>query len=90
MPITLTRETKKALLPSIKRYMLEELDQEIGDLKADLLLDYILKEIGPAIYNRAIADAQAYFQKSLTDLEGFCFEKEMPYWHPAPSSRKSR
>jgi uncharacterized protein (DUF2164 family) len=87
MAITLTKETAKALIPSIKRYILEEMELEIGDLKADLLLDFIVREIGPAIYNKAIADAQAYFQKSLVDLEGFCFEKEMPYWNPP--NRKS-
>ena len=61
MPITLPPEAKKQLLGSIKRYAAENLDQDIGDLKAGMLLDYVLKEIGPSIYNQAIADAQAYF-----------------------------
>jgi len=32
------------------------------------------------VYNRAIADAQAYFQERTVDLEGVCYEKEFTYW----------
>ncbi len=56
------------------------MDQEIGDLKANLLLDYVLKEIGPIVYNRAIADAQVYFQERTAELDGSCFEREFGYW----------
>jgi uncharacterized protein (DUF2164 family) len=80
MAITLTPETRKQLVSSIKRYGAEHLEQEIGDLQAGLLLDYVLKEIGPSIYNKAIGDAQAYFQDRLADLEATCYEKEFGYW----------
>ena len=80
MAITLAPETQKQLVSSIKRYAAEHLEQEIGDLQAGLLLDYVLKEIGPSIYNKAIGDAQAYFQDRLADLEATCYEKEFGYW----------
>lgn len=80
MAIELPPETTKQLLASIKRYVAENLDQDIGDLKAGLLLDYCLREIGPSIYNLAIADAQAYFQGRVADLEGVCHEREFAYW----------
>ena len=83
MPITLRAETTKRLVASIKRYAAENLDEDIGDLKAALLLEYCLKEIGPSIYNQAIADAQAYFTGRVADLEGVCHEEEFPYW-PRP------
>ncbi len=82
MAIELSPETTKQLQSSIKRYFAENLDQDIGDLKAGMLLDYCLKEIGPIVYNQAIADAQAYFQGRLGDLEGVCYEKEFTYWTP--------
>lgn len=82
MPITLPSETTRRLQASIKRYVSENLDQEIGDLKAGLLLDYCLKEIGPPIYNAAIADAQKYFQGRVEDLEGVCHQPEFTYWKP--------
>ena len=95
MPIKLPSETAKQLQASIKRYVAENLDQDIGDLKAGLMLDYCLKEIGAVVYNRAIADAQAYFQGRAADLEGVCYEKEFTYWepaapHPAADPRRSR
>ena len=68
---------------SIKRYVAENLDEEIGDLKAGLFLEFCLKEIGPSIYNQAIADAQAYLTGHLTDLDGVCQEDEFGYWPPA-------
>ncbi len=51
MAIKLSKEAKKQVIASIKRYFAENLDDDIGDLKADLLLDYFLLEIGPTIYN---------------------------------------
>lgn len=85
MAIKISPETTKQLHASIKRYVAENLDQDIGDLKAGLLLDYCLKEIGPTIYNQAIAEAQSYFQARVTDLEGVCYEKELTYWAPGPA-----
>jgi uncharacterized protein (DUF2164 family) len=80
MAITLPPETAKQLRASIKRFVADELDQDIGDLKADLVLDYCLKEIGPSVYNQAIADAQAYFSARVSDLEGACYAREFTYW----------
>ncbi len=87
MAITLSPETQKQLQTSIKRYFLEHLDEDIGDLKAGLVLDYCLKEIGPVVYNKAIADAQTYFQERAVDLEGVCYEKEFTFWAPKPDKR---
>jgi uncharacterized protein (DUF2164 family) len=85
MPIAISPEARPLLIASIKRYVAENLEQDIGDLKAGSLLDYFLKEIGPTVYNKAIADAQEYFQARAIDLEGVCFEKEFGYWTvPAP------
>ena len=80
MSITLPPDTVTRLHASLKRYVAENLDEEIGDLKAGLMLDFVLKEIAPSIYNQAIADAQTYFQARVADLEGVCFEDEFGYW----------
>jgi uncharacterized protein (DUF2164 family) len=81
--ITLSPDARKQAIASIKQYARENLEQALGDLQAGLLLDYVLTEIGPSIYNRAIQDAQVYLQDRLTDLEGVCFEKEFGYWMEA-------
>ena len=87
MPIRIAPEITKQLQASIKRYVAENLDEEIGDLKAGLFLDYCLQEIGAVVYNQAIADAQAYFTGRVADLEGVCHQDELTYW--APAGRKT-
>lgn len=83
MAIKLSPEITKQLNVSIKRFVAEHFDQDIGDLKAGVFLDYCLKEIGPTIYNQAIGDARTYFEGRVVDLEGVCYEKEFTYWVPA-------
>jgi uncharacterized protein (DUF2164 family) len=71
--------TKQAIA-SIRRYFADELDQDIGDLKARLVLEFILKEIAPSVYNSAIADAQTYLRDRVADLEGACSAPEFAFW----------
>jgi uncharacterized protein (DUF2164 family) len=80
MSIKLEKETHKYLIGSIKRFFAEHMDDEIGDLKAALVLDFCTKEIGPSIYNQAVADAQAYFQEKTSDLSGARYEAEFDFW----------
>lgn len=76
MPITLAKDKKKGIIRAIQTYFDEKLDREIGDLGAELLIDFFLKELGPAIYNQAILDSQAFFQDKLIDLEAQLFQDE--------------
>jgi uncharacterized protein (DUF2164 family) len=46
MAITLSLDATRQLRRSIQRYVAENLEQDIGDLKADALPDHFLKEIG--------------------------------------------
>ena len=85
MPITLPPDTRKQLIASFKKYVAENLDEEIGDLKAGLLLDFCLVEVGAVVYNRAIVDAQTYFQERTSDLDGVCHQPELTYWKTPPS-----
>ncbi len=45
------------------------MSEPIGDLAAGLLLDYFVEEIGPTIYNKAIAHAQARMQLRVSDRD---------------------
>jgi uncharacterized protein (DUF2164 family) len=90
MTITLTDDARKQATASIKRFVLEELDQDVGDLKAGLVLDFVLKEIAPTIYNGAIADAQTYIRDRLADLDGACSVPEFAFWPSASVRRASR
>jgi uncharacterized protein (DUF2164 family) len=79
-PTEFSDEARRQALASLKRYLDENMDLDVGDLKAELLLDYVIEEVGPTIYNQAIADARAFFEERAADLEGVCYHSEFPYW----------
>jgi uncharacterized protein (DUF2164 family) len=80
MEIKLEKDAEKKLVTSIKRYVSENLDIEIGELQSSLFLQFCLEEIGPVIYNRAISDAQTYMQEKAMDIENTCFAADSTYW----------
>ena len=88
-PIELPKEKRAEAIASLKKYFEDEAREPIGDLRAGLLLDYFLEEIGPAIYNRAIADAQARLTARVADLEGELYADEFQYW-PRQAKKKKK
>ncbi len=89
-PIELPPHTRNDAVASIKRYFQDNFPEPIGDLPANLLLNYILEEIGPAIYNRAVADAQARIIQRASDLEGELYAPEFQYWPNLERKRKKK
>jgi uncharacterized protein (DUF2164 family) len=89
-PIELSAQSRAAAIASIKRYFEENMSDPIGDLPAGLLLNYILEEIGPAIYNKAIHDAQARLTQRVADLDGELFADEFQYWPRQAAKRKPK
>ena len=81
MAIELSKEEIAAIVPSLQKYFLEELEFELSDMRARFLLDYFLKEVGPFAYNKGVGDAEAYFRAKVEDLPGTCFETELTYWN---------
>ena len=80
MTIRLQKATHDRLIASIKRYFAENIESDIGDLKAAMLLEFCVKEIGPSIYNQAIADAQSYVNEKVADLGAARYAAEFDYW----------
>ena len=89
MAVTLSKDAKAKLLPSLQRFFEDELDVELGEMKVHLVLDYLLKEVGPLVYNQAIKDAETFVSGRLSDLEATCYEKEFTYW-PEKSKGRSK
>jgi uncharacterized protein (DUF2164 family) len=90
VPLELTKPQRTAAITSIQRYFQENLPDTIGDLPAGLLLNFILEEIGPVIYNQAVADAQTRLTQRVADLSGELYADEFQYWPRADAKRKSR
>ncbi len=87
--LELTKQQRTDAIASMQRYFEENLDP-IGDMPAGLLLDFFLEDVGPAIYNQAIADAQTRMTQRVADLSGELFADEFQYWPRADAKRKSR
>ena len=66
--IEFTKEETKQLVGLIQLYFRDELDQDIGQLPAELLLDFIGAKIGVHFYNRGLYDAQAVLAAKLEDI----------------------
>lgn len=88
MTITLSDDATKHAIASIKRYFDESLEEDIGDLKAALVLEFFLKEIAPTVYNGAIGDAQSFLRDRVADLDGACSAPEFAYWGRTAVRRK--
>jgi uncharacterized protein (DUF2164 family) len=89
MSIELSPQTRTDAIASLKRYFEENFDP-VGDLPAGLLLNYILEEIGPAIYNKAIHDAQARITQRVADVDGELYADEFQYWPRQAAKRKPK
>lgn len=81
MSIKLERETLKQAVDSIQRYCDANMEERIGSLQATALLDFLLEEIGPSIYNQAVRDAQEQLQQRVQELDIDVHEEEFAYWH---------
>ncbi|MGC2209935.1 MAG: DUF2164 domain-containing protein [Candidatus Korobacteraceae bacterium] len=92
--IELSKQARADAVASLKRYfeenMEENMPEPLGDLPAGLLLNFILEEIGPAIYNQAVAEAQTRMQLRVSDLAGELYADEFQYWPRTDKKRKDR
>jgi uncharacterized protein (DUF2164 family) len=68
--LQLTIEEQRQLIKSVQDFFLREQDQEIGDLAAMLIIDFMIKQLGPVYYNRGIQDAIKVMGDKLDDLYG--------------------
>jgi len=78
MPLALADDDRQRAVALLRRYADDEMGVEIGDLAAGLLLDFVLQEIGPSLYNRGLKDAQAYLGARLADLDVDLGQFEFP------------
>ncbi len=76
MRIRLSAERRTALLRAIKAYSSAEFDEPLSDFRAEGLLDFFVRELGPPIYNQGVRDAAAFMQAKLGDIEGDVYERE--------------
>lgn len=92
MSIEISKEARSQAIASIERYFRENMDEPIGNIAAGALLGFFLEEVGPLIYNRAVADVQERLQARVAELDLEVHEDEFQYWRKfeRPPQKKGR
>lgn len=90
MTIDLEKSTRATAIASIQRYFDQNMEEPIGNLAAGALLGFVLEEIGPAIYNQAVADVQERLQARIAELDLEVHEEEFSYWRKYDQAGKPR
>jgi uncharacterized protein (DUF2164 family) len=88
--IALPKESRAIALASIERYFKENMDEPIGNIAAGALLGFSLEEIGPAIYNQAVADVQERLSLRVSELDLEVHEDEFQYWRKFERAAKAK
>jgi uncharacterized protein (DUF2164 family) len=88
--IELSKEARQQAITSIERYFREHMDERIGNIAAGALLGFMLEEIGPSIYNRAVAEVQERLGARVAELDLEVHEEEFDYWRKFDKQRKGK
>ena len=88
IPLELPKPVRAAAIASIQRYFDENMPEPVGELAAELLLNFFIEEIGPVIYNHTISEAQARLQQRVSDLNGELYAEELQYWPRLEAKRR--
>ncbi|HEY1076520.1 MAG TPA: DUF2164 domain-containing protein [Fontimonas sp.] len=83
MAIKISSDQRKQAVASIERYFRSNMDEPIGSLAADALLDYFMKEIAPLAYNAAVAEVQQRLQTRVMEVDAEVYEDAFTYWGKA-------
>ena len=88
MPIELPKESRALAIASIERWFQTERDERVGNITAGALLGFFLQEVGPSIYNQAVADVQERMLARVSELDIEVHEDEFSYWRQYDRPRR--
>jgi uncharacterized protein (DUF2164 family) len=90
MSIELSKEARAEAIASIERYFRENMEEPIGNIAAGALLGFFLEEVGPCIFNKAVAQVQERLQTRIMELDLEVHEDEFQYWRKFDGARARR
>jgi uncharacterized protein (DUF2164 family) len=90
MTIEISKEARKEAVASIERYFQENMEEKIGNVAAAALLGFFLEEVGPLVYNKAVADLQERLGARILELDIEFHEDEFGYWRKFDKQRKGK
>jgi len=88
MTIELSKEVRQQAISSIERYFQENMDEKIGNIAAGALLGFFIEEIGPVIYNMAVAEVQERIQTRVMEIDLEVNEDPFQFWRKYDQMKK--
>jgi uncharacterized protein (DUF2164 family) len=79
MGMKFPREQKEEMVSRIQRYFELERSETLGSIAAEQLLDFMIRELGPFVYNQAIQDARRTVVERMQAMEDelYALEKSL-------------
>ncbi|RIX53675.1 DUF2164 domain-containing protein [Paenibacillus nanensis] len=78
LSIKLPKEQKMEIVRNVQAYFEGERSEQLGDLGAEQLIDFMIGELGPYIYNKAIEDARQLVLEKMNQIEDEFYSLEKP------------
>jgi uncharacterized protein (DUF2164 family) len=77
-PIRFPKEQKDRIVEELRYFVETEWSHPVGTLAAEQLLDVMMKELAPMIYNQAVSDARQMLTERMAGLEDDLYALELP------------
>ena len=90
MTIELPKDARKEAIASLERYFQENMDEKIGNIAAGALLNYFVEEIGPVIYNMAVAEVQERLQTRVAEIDLEVNQDPFQYWRKYDQAKRRK
>jgi len=66
--VTFSKERRDEMIVEIKNYFLHEREEDLGDLAAGLILDFVVETLAPEFYNQGVLDSYQFLHDTAEDL----------------------
>lgn len=90
MPIEIPKDVQKEAIASIERYFQENMEERIGNIAAGALLGFFVEEIGPVIYNLAVAQVQERLQTRVMEIDLEVHQDAFQYWRKHDQAKRRK
>lgn len=69
MRIKLDDDRKTEITQALVNFFYSEFDEDMSEFRAEEVVNFMLKKIGPSQYNQGVADARKYMAEKIEDLD---------------------
>lgn len=77
---TMSKEIKEEMIDRIQAFFIKERGEEIGNLAAEQVLDFITEEMATYFYNEGIEDSISALQSRMENLEEDLYTLKRPLY----------